>query len=506
MKKAAWFLFVATLLVGASAAIAADAPTATAASGVLGTVDSSIGQAIANVVDKLQTLGVLWLSSFVMIQFVITNVGLLKSGADLEAVIAKFIGSMAWFGFCFYVVAEGPAFLSKVGNSFFGTATGLGVAYDAGALLDAGVTIGANLISSVQKAAGITDVGSVIIAGICGIFILLVMALIALKVFLMKVELGIIVMVSPISFAFLGLNALKDQGIAPFKSLISLFYRIIVLGVLITCCELLSADASKSITSIYDNAAWYSRLTGLGAGIWPVLFNITIGYLVIGFLAFKSDSIAASLSSGSTNLGTSDVASAAAIGAAVGGAIGTAGTNLGLSKLPQSMGNFMNKLSSGNGVGASNASANVGTGGVGTPPSKTDTPSFSKTVGSGAESAADSGINTGDSIDDSSPSSMSAGETPSTSSDSAASPALGGVPNRLPGDVAAESRKAERDAEREQRRQAKASGSAATAGIGGTGTAPTANQRGFRDHISRLGQHVAQERATVSASINVHHE
>ncbi len=512
MKKILTLLLIA-LAIGAVTAFAAEEPTATAASGVLGTIDDSIGKTVATVVGKLQSVAILWLSSFIMLQFVITNYGLLKSGADIEAVFAKFVGSFLWFAVCWYLVLNGSEFVDKVGKSFFSTASGLGISYSPGDLLDKGVSVGANMITAVQKAAGITDFGSVIITGICGVFILLVMALIALKVFLMKTELALVVMISPISFAFLGLDALKDQGIAPFKSLISLLYRILILGVLIECADYVTSDAAASITSIYDNAAWYTKITGIGNGIWPALFNVTMSYLIIGFLAFKSDSIAASLASGSTNLGTSDLATAAAMGAAVGGAIGSAGATLGMGKGPQLMSDFMKQAFGGGSVGMSNATSDTGTGGVGTPPSKTsDAANMSKTASGEAGGLASTGngesddgqpASRGTGTDDTTPTS---GGTPSTDGANAGATGFGGVPNRLPEDIAAESRKAERDAAREQRRQAKQGSAAATAGIeGASGAAPAKQTKSLIDRVNDVNEHFAREKASVHVSVNPHH-
>ncbi len=256
-------------------------------------------------------------------------------------------------------------------------------------------------------------------------------------------------------------------------------------------------------------------------GIWSVLFAAVIGYLLLAFLAYKSDSIAASLASGSTNLGTSDAATAAAIGAAVGGAIGSAGATLGMGKTPQLMGDFMKQAFGGGGVGMSNATPDTGTGGVGTPPSKTpDAASMSRTASGAAGDTASAGMGGGGSVEgEPSSGETSADDATATSgnepgADGANTGATGfeGVPNRLPEDVAAESRRAERNAAREERRQARTGGSGSHAAIEeSAGAAPTKDasarqQRGFRDRLSELNDHVANEKASVHVSINTHHE
>ncbi len=56
----------------------------------------------------------------------------------------------------------------------------------------------------------------------------------ALKIFMLQLEAVLIATLSPMSFALLGLNTLRDQGIAPFKSLLSLAYRIVLVGVMLS--------------------------------------------------------------------------------------------------------------------------------------------------------------------------------------------------------------------------------------------------------------------------------
>jgi hypothetical protein len=81
-------------------------------------------------------------------------------------------------------------------------------------------------------------------------------------------------------------------------------------------------------------------------------------FSLMGYLAFKSDAMAANLASGSTNLGTSDVASAAAMGAAAGAAVATGGASAvaGAAKGGQSMGDIMKSLAGSGGGTVSNAS------------------------------------------------------------------------------------------------------------------------------------------------------
>lgn len=327
------------------------------AAGAIDALNTSFQSAINMAATTLQTTAILWLSSFVLIQFVITNIGLLKSGADIEAVIGKFMGSMLWFGFCFYVMLNGVDFIDKVSQGFFTTAGSISGAgrFDAGTIIDQGATYAGNLITAINEASGITDLfAPALLGGLLGCVILATAALIAFKVFLIKIEVMIIIMMAPLSFAFLGLNALKDQGIAPFKALVSLLYRVILIALILKTMEGMSNNLSSVTASINSDSI---------ADIWSVLFAAVIGYVLLGFLAFKSDSIASSLASGSTNLGTGDVAAAAAIGAAAGAAIGTGGVAVAgaAASGSGSMGNFIKSLG-GAGAGSVSDASSRGTG------------------------------------------------------------------------------------------------------------------------------------------------
>lgn len=90
--------------------------------GIGGASDSDIvnmvAEAIKRSADDLLVLAVKLLSGFMLLQFVLTNWKLIYSG-DLDTVFAKFVGSMFWFGFCWFVLDNGPSFIQKVGNQFW---------------------------------------------------------------------------------------------------------------------------------------------------------------------------------------------------------------------------------------------------------------------------------------------------------------------------------------------------------------------------------------------------
>lgn len=324
-----------------------------AASTVLGLLQQSMAPAI----DRLTAQAISWLAIFATLQFVITNYNLLKGDGDIQAVIAKLTGAIAWVSICLYLINNGPDFLRSVGDQFMGF---LGVD-----LPSPGSIISKTIIMASGLVVLALGVGSIpLVGGTAGtlllyvtLFILAVGLFFAFKIFMLQLEIGLISMLSPLSFAFLGLNTLRDQGIAPFKALISLGYRIILLVVILSGYGQVSSIMSETITSI---GAETIALSGMGQALSTILSGVG-AYMLLAYLSYKSDAIAATLASGATSLGTGDVAQAAATGAAMGAAVaaGGAATASTASRVPQSMSDFMGSLSGGGSI--SNASS-VGSG------------------------------------------------------------------------------------------------------------------------------------------------
>lgn len=318
------------------------------------TADVSIVNTVTNSIlsasGSLLPLALTWLSSFMLLQFLINNIGLLKSGADIEAVIGKFMGSMLWFGFCFYIIINGPDFISGVGHGilekFAPNLPGPGTILKATLGLSTALIAGIFAIGIVHTAIGILLVQVLFIVGGTGLYL-------AIKVMMLSLELGLVVMLSPLSFSLLGLNALRDQGIAPLKSLLSLVYRIILLGIVYSSFAEVVKVSGVSLAAI----PWKNPLN------WPDAINVIVSmlaaYPVIGYLVFKSDSIAASLAGGQTGQGAGDVASAAAAGAAAGAALSSGGASAtgAATKVSQGMGDVIKAMMGSGGGSVSNASS-----------------------------------------------------------------------------------------------------------------------------------------------------
>ena len=480
----------------------------------------SIAQTVTDAIhlagaDKIMPLALMWIGSFMLIQFIITNIGLLKSGADLDAVWAKFLGSLFWFAFCLYLLKNGPDFIDSVGGGILERFAGFP---------KPGWIISATLLLCTPFLAAIATVGIVnttlaMVLLSAMLTVLAVGMMLALKIMMLTIELGLIVMLSPLSFSLLGLNALKDQGIAPLKSLLSLIYRIILLSVICVAFTELITVATQNLKDIGGATQWLNPLN------WPSIINIimstVLAFPVIGYFIFKSDSIAATLAGGSSNLGSGDVAGAAAAGAAAGAALmsGGAAAAGAATKPAQSMANFMQGLRGGGsvsnassmGMGGATSSlplspppmASMGSGGGGGSGAQAATPAF-ETNKAGAPMNPDPNANVAG------PANSNAGGgasstvqaakdfvatnpgTPKTSKD------ISDFANTLQPSSATSPGGAAPDA-------------TANAGIGGTSNQPTAaqGQGGYKktgwDHAKELNQHIAQEKSSTSVSINTHH-
>lgn len=317
---------------------------------IIDTVRSSMAVAAG---DSILPKAILWLSSLMALQFVITNFGLIKSGADLEAVMGKLIGSFAWFGVCFYLLFNGPDFIDAVGHDLLNTfAPNLP---GPGTIIASTLGICTTLLGAIAvTGTSVVGTGNSSIANVLIIVLLTVFSIgmyMAIKVLMISLELALVVLLSPLSFSLLGMNALKDQGIAPLKSLISLAYRVILLGIFCAAFAEVANYAGFQLKAVRwsDPSQWGNAL--------EVILAAISAYPVLAYFVYKSDSIAATLSSGSTNMGTGDVASAAAAGAAAGAAIATGGAAAvaGATHTGQTAGDFLRGLA-GSGTSVSNAS------------------------------------------------------------------------------------------------------------------------------------------------------
>ncbi len=239
-------------------------------------------------------------------------------------------------------------------------------------------------------------------------------------------------------------------------------------------------------------------------------------YLLLAYLTFKSDAIAATLASGSTSMGTGDVAQAAAAGAALGAAVATGGAAAATTagKVPQSMGAFMDKLLARGSISNASPMGGGGDAPVFTPPTGS-APSLSVGAPVGDNSAALS--------PPSRPESGKAGVPAKANVASgrygAELPEGAGVQREAASSANGDAAGAPATAQESPAGQADP-GSARTAGIGGKSNLESdlsklvehlsSQQQGPRkptlgERLGEANRHVSQEQAATHVSINSHH-
>ena len=337
-------------------------------------LQSSISTSFDTIFSDLQKWALPWLAGFIFLQFTWTNVHLLLDGSDWEKIWAKFLGSLFWFGICFYTFENGSDFIKQISNFLLTKATGFsGVAFDPSYPIDSGLNVASSLLETLdgtQSILGSLNPFPSIMMGLVSCVILAVSALLAFKVFMIFVETKIVIALSPLSFALLGLKAFRDQGLAPFKYLVSLAYRVMIIAAILTAM-------GKFSTSII--ASFKALPAASDPSVWPPIWAAAIGYAILGALALRSDSIAAMLASGSSNMSPGDSAAVAATAGVAGGVVGGAiGSVVGGAKSAgagmQSMGDFMKSLNAG---GSMKNESPMGAMPVGTAPVKQSQPEMS---------------------------------------------------------------------------------------------------------------------------------
>jgi len=360
MRMQAKFLILALVLVAASQAAFAQSSSGLDAPAVLTTIKDAMLPAFT----KLSAHAITWLAAFSSIQFFITNSKLLLGDGDLQAVLGRLVGAIAWVAFCLYVIDHGPGFISAVGDQMFG--------------LVGDMPTPASIMSNTFSLAATVGtlalgVGAIPFAGgTAGNIVVIVMLLVlavgmyfALKIFMLQLEVGLVAMLSPMSFSLLGLNALRDQGIAPFKSLLSLAYRIVLVGVIVSAFS----DVSAALTTTLEAITVAEVMAhGLATELHAIVQAIG-AYALLAFAMFKSDALASGLASGTSSLSTSDMTAAAAAGAAAGAVAATGGAAAVASagKAPQSMASFMDKMAERAGGGSISNASPMGSGGIDAP-------------------------------------------------------------------------------------------------------------------------------------------
>lgn len=291
--------------------------------------------------NNLQSLALRLLFAFLVLQWAIDGIGMLGNEITIERVIGKFGMAVLWGAFCLWLLdgaGNGQTnlghFMQSTVDYFIGKAgewVGTnGGSFDSVDILNIGLVAYGKIVWAVGKATATNVVNAVVAVALpqtTFIIALVVFAVIcvivgscayiALKVFLVKIQVGIWIAVSPIAVAMLGLRGLRDMGFSPLKALLGLVFRIIVLAAIVSTLQIMAENFSNHI----DSLSW-----GLAADIITPLIAAAFGFFLIAFITHQADEIAAAMSAGTLTMNSGNLASSIATGVSAGmaGAAGLA--------------------------------------------------------------------------------------------------------------------------------------------------------------------------------------
>ena len=298
------------------AALIAFTASSFAAPGAIEVLQTAITTSLDKIFSQLQTIAVKWLGLFMLVQMIWTHSHQLISGADLEKVWAKMLGSFFWFGIAIYIFNNGPDFIKNTATYLIGLATGTtGTAFDPMSPINRGINAASILLETLDGSSSIVGLFNpfpAIMMGLVSLVILGVSALLAFKIFMIILETKMVIALSPLSFSLLGLNAFKDQGFAPLKYLVSMAIRMFLIGAILSAMVIFSETIVASFKALPPAS---------DPSVWPSIWAAAIGYVLLGAITLRVDSIAAMLASGSSQMSGGD---AAAVGAIAGAAAGVA--------------------------------------------------------------------------------------------------------------------------------------------------------------------------------------
>lgn len=349
-----YFKLLLVILLAASApAFAVEQASATAL------VQSALNTAAAAVFKDLQSWAIAWLGSFLLLQLTFTNIKHLFEHSEMPAVLGKLSAGLAWGGISLYIFVNGAEFITGVSNFLLTKASGLtgGTPFDPSYPVDLGINMASELLGALDKSQSFLDKLNpfpAMMMGLASIGILVVCAIIGYKIFMIFIETKIVIALSPLSFALLGLDAFREQGFAPLKYLISLAYRVLIMAAILAAMTSVSkviVASFKTLPAVTDPS------------VWPPIFAAVIAMGMLGAFAHRSDSIAAMLSSGTSNMspgnngGQSSAASIAKSGV-LGGVAGIAAGIAGAAAGGKAMSEVIKEMTSGAG-GAAGVTAKI---------------------------------------------------------------------------------------------------------------------------------------------------
>jgi len=249
-----------------------------AADDVFPEMSAQMQKSASDVANKLVPYAVRLVGVLFIIQFAIRNHKAAFTIDDPKQLLAKLVFPIIWLGFLFYLINNSYPVLNAIFSSFLqlGKIAAGGVDLQPGNIMWNGIALQNNMVKAYNDATGASDglmnafkyfFPSMMLSVAC-LLILLSFFLIALATAIATLEFYLILAAAPIAFAMGGLDALKQSSIAPLQTMLSIGYRLIILGVIVGVMngQLMTWHTSfKAVTA--------SNMTP----IWVVVFGCMLG-------------------------------------------------------------------------------------------------------------------------------------------------------------------------------------------------------------------------------------
>lgn len=298
-------------------------------------VGGSLDEALQQITDTLERSVISIIFALALLQMTVSGIKQM-AGGELEKTFWNLgINAVLWPGIALWLLTDAidpvtPG-VSNLGDllyriQHFGLsaveAMNGGIEFSAGAILSIGLQSYGFITLAVGKATATNAVNAVAALFVPGVsfmtilmtfFISLVIMLscayLAMKVFIAKIEFAILVALAPINAALMVFGPTREQGWAPFRGAVSLVYRILILGGTVAAIGIVA----RSLADYVDAQSY-----GIVADVWTPLLSAAFAFSLLAFVAHKSDTIASSMASGTSNLSSGDLASSVATGVAAG--------------------------------------------------------------------------------------------------------------------------------------------------------------------------------------------
>lgn len=357
MKNKHFLIAVAAILFCGAAV--ADAPS-------IDTVMHNFDTAANSVSQKLVTTAKRTALAALLLQWLLSYWKDMFSGAEIPSIIGKMVGMMMWCGASIWMIDNIDLMnvLYKQYLALAGEISGLQSGFSPLSIIRKGQDVVSATHDALAKKAGaswyafgenVLAAGSLIVTDvvILGAFFVL-----ALSLFMVSVEFSMILAVTPLSLALIPLSALRDQGIAPLKGLLSVGLRVLILGVVMAVAQSLSDTVIASMQAKGIDGAQ-------GSSILSRMFEYLAGILGCAVMSIYSGKIAAAIASGSASFSGADLVSG--VGAAKDGASAVKASGQGLVESAKSAGSKVSGAASGLRSNLGGGGGGQGLGGFGGP-------------------------------------------------------------------------------------------------------------------------------------------